>query len=358
MEQIQMLGLEEVLTPYELISECRDAGMKKVVKRVDMCTDSNPRSVLITGENGTGKELVARSLHERGGRKEKTLVTLDCANLDEANLRSELFGHEKGSFTGAFDRKIGLLEKADGGTAFLDEIGEIPPDLQPRLLRVLQDGTFRRYGGNMELRTDFHLIAATNRDLPEMVRTGRFREDLFYRIRLIDIRVPPLRERAEDILRLANHFLDRFSKNRKSFSAGAETALKAHSWPGNVRELRSTIERAVLLSNGNDAVSADDLEIGFLGSPSPSSDKAAVPAPPSLTGPSDPELLDLMRRAIVRIKSIHKDGQPSDLAEYAEKALIEAALDYYGGNKLKVAGILGIGRQTLYNKMARYSISG
>ncbi len=208
-------------------------------------------SVLITGESGTGKELVAQAIHEHSPRAAAPFVKLHCAALAETLLESELFGHEKGSFTGAVGRREGRFKQADGGTLFLDEIGEISPAIQVKLLRFLQERTFERVGGNETIKVDVRIIAATNRDLAGEVAAGKFREDLFYRLNVVNIDMPPLRARPSDLLPLANHFLARFAKeNGKRIEGFAEDALAritSYRWPGNIRELENVIERAVVL---------------------------------------------------------------------------------------------------------------
>ena len=212
-------------------------------------------TVLITGESGTGKGELARAIHQKGPRMSAPFVALHCAALVESLLESELFGHERGAFTGAEKRRIGRFEQAHGGTLFLDEVGEIPPSTQVKLLRVLQERTFERVGGNEPIQVDVRLIAATNRDLAADVQEGRFREDLYYRLNVVHIDMPPLRVRDNDVLLLANHFLRRFSADNRrkieGFSDRARAKLLAHRWPGNVRELENAIERAVVLCEGN-----------------------------------------------------------------------------------------------------------
>jgi two-component system response regulator HydG len=211
-------------------------------------------TVLITGESGTGKGELARAIHAKGPRASGPFVALHCAALAESLLESELFGHERGAFTGAASRRIGRFEQAHGGTLFLDEVGEIPASTQVKLLRVLQERTFERVGGNEPVAVDARLIAATNRDLVTDVQEGRFREDLYYRLNVVHIEMPPLRVRDSDVLLLANHFLRRFAADNhraiEGFSDQARAKLVAHRWPGNVRELENAIERAVVLSDG------------------------------------------------------------------------------------------------------------
>ncbi len=225
-------------------------------------------SVLVLGESGTGKELVARAIHERSTRKEKPFVVINCSAIPVHLLESELFGHRKGSFTGAVADKKGLFEEADGGSVFLDEIGEVPPSVQVKLLRVLQEGEVRSVGAVDSRQVDVRLIAATNQDLAVAVREGRFREDLYYRINVISLTLPPLRERADDVPLLAYHFLQAFSKRMKKpvekISVDALQALQRYSWVGNVRELENVIERAVVMANG-DTIVAQDLPPRVLG---------------------------------------------------------------------------------------------
>ncbi len=219
-------------------------------------------TVLITGESGTGKGELARIIHESSPRKNGPFVQLQCASLSESLLESELFGHEKGSFTGADRKRVGRFEQADNGTLFLDEVGEIPPATQVKLLRVLQEKTFERVGGNETLRVDVRVVAATNRDLVAEVEAGRFREDLFYRLKVVHIDMPPLRTREGDTLMLANHFLRRFAtengKHLTGFNDGARASILSYRWPGNVRELENAVERAVVLAEGPE-IHAEDL---------------------------------------------------------------------------------------------------
>jgi two-component system response regulator HydG len=229
------------------------APMQKVYRIARQVAGSRA-TVLITGESGTGKGELARAIHALGPRADKPFVALHCTALAESLLESELFGHEKGSFTGADKRRIGRIEQANGGTLFLDEVGEIPLLTQVKLLRVLQERTFERVGGNESITVDVRVVAATNRDLAEDVREGRFREDLYYRLNVVNVEMPPLRIRGGDVIVLANHFLRKYSdENRKpveGFTDAARTKIMAHRWPGNVRALENAIERAVVLSEG------------------------------------------------------------------------------------------------------------
>ena len=282
-------------------------------------------TVLIQGESGTGKELVARAIHYSGDRAAKPFVAVSCAALAETLLESELFGHEKGSFTGATQQKQGKFELADGGTIFLDEIGDISTKLQVDLLRVLQDRAFYRVGGSEEVRVDVRVIAATNVNLQQAVAEGRFRDDLFYRLNVIEIRIPPLRDRREDIPLLAGHFLDRIShelgKDISDISEGAMRILMDYNWPGNVRELENAVERAIVTCRARVLTEED---FGFLaqnGSPAGSWN-----APPSMT------------------------------LQEMERLLIVATLERTSGNIKESASILGIDRSTLYEKIKRYEI--
>ncbi|MCL4839565.1 MAG: sigma-54 dependent transcriptional regulator [Thermoanaerobaculia bacterium] len=281
-------------------------------------------TVLIRGESGTGKELVARALHFSGKRASRPFVGVACGALAETLLESELFGHERGAFTGATERRKGKFELADGGTLFLDEIGDISPKLQVDLLRVLQLRRFFRVGGSEELPVDVRVVAATHRDLEEEIRGERFREDLFYRLNVITIQLPPLRERTEDVPLLAQAFLDRLTeelgKELEGFSEGALAALLDHDWPGNVRELENAIERAVVTCRG---ARIDEADLAFLRRPE-------------------------SRETLVR-------GDDLNLAEL-EKRAITAALARTGGNVTRAAAALGIDRSTLYDKLRKYEI--
>ena len=286
--------------------------------------------MLISGESGTGKELVARALHCASARADKPLVTVNCAALAENLLESELFGHEKGSFTGADRRREGRFAQANGGTLFLDEIGEMPLTLQSKLLRALQQGEVQRVGADAAITVDVRIIAATNRDLREEVAQKRFREDLYFRLNVICIEVPPLRDRAEDIPVLAAHFLERFaSRNRKNvrgFSPQALACMLRYAWPGNVRELENAVERAVILCNG-DLITERELPLVVTG-----------PAPVDERQPEADASLA---------------GLPLDTVE---RRAIEETLRQTGDNKSEAARQLGITRATLHNKLRKYGL--
>jgi DNA-binding NtrC family response regulator len=242
----------EVYRPEQIIGECPAIlNLRHVISTV---APTNA-TVLILGESGTGKELIAGCIHGLSARREKNYVRINCAAIPESLLESELFGHEKGAFTGALKQKAGRVEEANGGTIFLDEIGDMSRSLQAKLLRFLEDGSFTRVGGNEELKVDVRIIAATNRDIIEAIRTNQFREDLFYRLNVVQLRPPPLRERGQDVALLARHFLEYFcfaiNRPAKQLAKAAEQKLLNHSWPGNVRELRNVIERAVILETSD-----------------------------------------------------------------------------------------------------------
>jgi two-component system, NtrC family, response regulator HydG len=280
--------------------------------------------VLITGESGTGKELVANAIHQRSARASGPFIKLHCAALAESLLESELFGHERGSFTGALARKDGRFQLADGGTLFLDEIGEISPSIQVKLLRFLQEHEFERVGGNQTIRVDVRVIAATNRNLTEEVAKGRFREDLFYRLNVVSLEMPPLRERRTDIPALAKFFLDRYTKeNAKTLDGFAQETLEklvAYDWPGNVRELENAVERAVVLCEGSE-VDADDLPFD-----------AAQP----VQGP-------------VRIPG-------STMAELERHAIL-ATLEATQGSTSRAAELLDISVRTIQYRLQEYGLS-
>ncbi len=282
-------------------------------------------SVLITGESGVGKEVVARSIHNLSPRSGKNLVIVNCAALSESLLESELFGHEKGSFTGAENLHRGKFELANGGTIFLDEIGEINQSTQVKLLRVLQERKFERVGGEQTIEVDVRVIAATNKNLEKEVKAGRFREDLFFRLNGINIEVPPLRERKDDIPLLLNEFLERYneenSKSVKGFDSESRLALYKYDWPGNIRELQHCVERAVVMANGEE-ITADDL-------------------PPSI-----------MNRSSENVISIPMGIKMDE----AEKIIIQQNLAFNKGNKSRTADILGIGRKTLHRKLEEFGI--
>jgi DNA-binding NtrC family response regulator len=301
-------------------------AMRRIFEVVQLVSASKA-SVLITGESGTGKEMIADAIHYNSDRKDKPLIKVHCAALSETLLESELFGHERGAFTGAVARKRGRFELAHRGTLFLDEIGEVSPGVQIKLLRVLQDKTFERVGGEETIEVDCRVIAATNRDLSQAIGQGQFREDLYYRLNVVNIHLPPLRERKEDIPLLISSFLTEFAeaagKRLEGLDAKARTALYNYRWPGNVRELRNCLESAVVLSRSS-LITLEDL-------------------PPHIRSDAD--------------KNYVKLSLGLSLAE-AEAELIRAELLAQNGNKTKAAEVLGIGRKTLHRKIQEYGLEG
>ena len=299
-------------------------GVLEIVRQVAPST----ATVLITGESGTGKELIAKAIHQLSLRAENALVTVHCAGLSSNLLESELFGHEKGAFTGAHERRIGRFEQANHGTIFLDEIGEIDGSTQIKLLRILGERTFERVGSSKTLKTDVRLVAATNKDLRKLVGEGTFREDLYYRLRVVEIGLPPLRERIGDVPALAQKFLKEFarqnSKKVKEYSPDALRLLSLFDWPGNVRELRAVVEHAVVFSTGTE-IQVKDLPVGI--------------RERDTGGESD---------------NANGDG-PFSVAQN-ERQLILQALAETNGNKTEAAGLLGMSRRTLHRKIARWGI--
>jgi transcriptional regulator with GAF, ATPase, and Fis domain len=299
-------------------------------------------TVLVTGESGTGKEVVSRLIHHGSSRSRKPLVAINCAALPEQLLESELFGHEKGAFTGAIATKIGRLEQAAGGTLFLDEIAEMSPAVQSKFLRVLEEREFQRLGGTRAIRADVRVIAATNRDLADAITRGQFREDLYYRLNVFQIPIPPLRERTEDILPLADSFLDDLRKKTGRPAAGiskdARAWLLEYSWPGNVRELRNAIERAILLCDGG-LITREHLPSGTV--------RSASGLRPNGNGSSDsPDSPD------------KKGALPPDGIDLSamDRDLVEKALRQAKGNKSKAARLLGLTRSQLYSRLNRYQL--
>ncbi len=286
-------------------------------------------TVLVLGESGTGKELIAKALHQLSPRAKQPFVTVHCAALAPTLLESELFGHERGAFTGAHERRIGRFEQAQGGTLFLDEIGEIDATIQVKLLRFLGERTFERVGSNKTLMADVRLVAATNRSLAELVKAGKFREDLFFRLRVVEIELPPLRERTGDIPLLAQCFLREFAlengKPVKDFTADALEVMMNYSWPGNVRELRTAIEHAVVLSR-SERISLRDL-------------------PPSVRGGGLPDGAKLLPGKDLTVKE-------------AEKQLIVRALKETDGNRTRAAQKIGMSRRTFHRKLHEYHLEG
>ncbi|GIX50059.1 MAG: DNA-binding response regulator [Limisphaera sp.] len=298
--------------------------MRALLRDAALVAASESR-VLITGESGVGKEVVADLIHAWSPRAHGPLIKINCAAIPETLLESELFGHEKGAFTGATRQRIGRFEEARGGTLFLDEIGDMALPLQAKLLRVIQDGRFQRIGSNLDIHSDARILASTNRDLETAVREGRFREDLYYRLNVVELHVPPLRERPEDILPLATHFLRQFAGGRARFAPSVAEILQRYAWPGNVRELRNVMERAALLCRG-ELVLPEHLPARIL-------------------------------------RSVEEQGEPggseeSLRLEEVERQKILETLQRCGFNRTETARVLGISRRTLVYKLQRYRAAG
>jgi DNA-binding NtrC family response regulator len=308
-------------------------AMESVLRLVRKVAPSNA-TILIVGESGTGKELVARALHYGSPRAERPFLAVNCSAIPETLLESELFGHEKGSFTGAIGRKLGLFEQAQGGTLFLDEVGDLPLSMQAKLLRALQEREIRRVGGSASIPLDIRIVAATNRDLTKLMKDERFREDLYYRLNVVTLLLPPLRERPDDIPRLVEAFLERFSREAgrtpPRFSRKATAELACYGWPGNVRQLESVVERAVLLSEGD--------EIG-----------------PELLPPE-------VREGAARGESASSSGLSLDIPdaginlEEVERELLEKAVRKAGGTLSRAAKLLGISYRTLQYRLDKFGI--
>ena len=321
-------------------------GMQEAYKAIGRVADQT-FPVLITGESGTGKELVARAIYQHGPRAKAPFLALNCAAIPENLLESELFGHEKGSFTGADRRRIGKFEQCSGGTLFLDEIGDMPPATQAKMLRVLQEQTFERVGGNETIRTDVRLIAATHRDLKAWSEEGKFRPDLYYRLGVFTIHLPPLRERGDDLPLLIRHFLRRFSRElgRDVREAAPEALerLRAYPWPGNIRELQSVLKQALLRGSGNVLLPA------FL--PQSLRGQAASPATPAGKEPGVEEFL-IRLRLDHDVRDLYAEAH-RDL----DRLLLPCVMEHTGGSQHQAALLLGIARQTLRLKLRDLRLS-
>jgi two-component system response regulator HydG len=309
--------------PANIIAQ--SAAMRDILSEVAVVAPSDSR-LLITGESGTGKEVIADLTHAWSRRASGPLVKVNCAAIPESLLESELFGHEKGAFTGATARRVGRFEEAHGGTIFLDEIAEMSPGLQARLLRVAQDGTFQRVGANAELRSDARILAATNRNLETEIAEGRFREDLYFRLNVFEIYLPPLRERAADILPMAHNFLAQSAGRRVRMSAAAGASLELYGWPGNARELRNAMERASLLARG----------------------EVILPE----------HLPRAVRQAGAKAGAPGAQGSPSKSLEEVERVMILNTLSENNHNRSETARRLGISRRALLYKLRRYADQG
>lgn len=344
--QSEPLSIEGLMTTKEgdekdspkttLVTESQ--GMQEVYRIITKVAAS-PTTVLVLGESGTGKELVAYEIHKRSDRATKPFIRINCAAIPATLIESELFGYEKGAFTGAVSSKPGRFELANGGTLFLDEVAEMGHEMQAKLLRVLQEHEFERVGGVQSIQVDVRIITATNRDIEADVKAGRFREDLYYRLNVVPIKLPPLRERKEDIVPLIQNFVklfnDRLKKSIQTLSSEAFYALRTYSWPGNIRQLENVLERSMLMCEGN-ALELKDLPVELVDS--------VGPLPPTVTGEAEREGLTFKEMVRRQTQSLERD-------------LIEKALDENGGNVTRTAEKLGLSRKGLQIKIKELGIS-
>jgi len=317
----------------------RSPVMLEIFKKIGQVAESDV-TVLIRGETGTGKELIARAVHQHSRRNKKLFFPVNCAAIPDNLLESELFGHERGAFTGADTRKIGKFEQCDGGTMFLDEIGDMPLSLQAKMLRVLQDGTVQRLGGSELIRTDVRIIAATNKDLESLINAGKFREDLYWRLNVVSIIVPPLRERKEDIEALVRYFINNFNretgKDVKGISPEILDNFRKYDWPGNVRELQSVIQRGLVLCAGN-YLSLKECE---------------WMSQPGLTDKAETDINKALSDAANEILRIGGEDVYKKAVSRYEQLLVKKALELTGNNQALAAKLLGISRNTLREKMS------
>ena len=337
LEQVQgVFGFEQIVG--------QSPGMRRVFETIDKVADTDV-TVLIRGESGTGKELVANALHYRSPRRSKALIKMNCAALSRELVESELFGHERGAFTGAIARREGKFEAADGGTLFLDEVGDMPLETQAKLLRAIQEKEFERVGGNQPIRVDVRLLAATNQDLEAAVRAGRFREDLYYRLRVIELVIPPLYERRQDIPLLVDHFLKeaarRFRRAVKPLTAEALHACLSHPWKGNARELRSALEQALLLASGPEITARDLFGAAPIGATAVADPQSAGPAQAPNTAPAPQSFREAKERVV----------------QAFERDFLLQALRRHAGNITKAAEEIGLYRQSLQQKMRELGIN-
>jgi DNA-binding NtrC family response regulator len=319
-------------------------ALEQVFGVIEKVADT-PSTVLISGESGTGKELIARALHANSSRRQGPFIKINCAAIPKTLMESELFGYEKGAFTGAVGSKPGRFELADAGTLFLDEIGEIPIEMQVKLLRVLQESEFERVGGIKTIKVDVRLVTATNRDLAREVQAGAFREDLFYRLNVVPIHLPPLRERRSDIPLLVDHFVAKFNERLKKQVSGIEPdaleRLVAHPWPGNIRELENVLERTIVFCEGARILKSDlPPEISGAAPTEAPGQAAAPPTQPAIAGERAASLKEIVRQETERV----------------ERELIQRALDETGGNVTQAARKLNISRKSLQNKMKEFGL--
>src|SRR5882757_5082691 len=353
----QVVSYEPLLESddYEQGIVGRSEPMQQVFKLIGQVAATDA-TALVTGESGTGKELVARAIYHHSNRSTQPFLAVNCAAIPEQLLESELFGHERGAFTGATLQRVGKFEQCNGGTLFLDEIGDMTPATQTKILRVLQSGTFERVGGNTPLKVDVRIIAATNKPLEEAVANREFREDLFYRLNVVRIHIPPLRERREDIRLLVNYFLKKFAKDRergpKSVGPGVIKAMEKYHWPGNVRELENIVRRALVVAKG-DAILLSDLPPEVIGqnpSPNISAPSSAIPA-----GGGDAGVTDVVSLTRKLFQWARKDPKLK-LIPAVERELVLQALKETSGNQVQAAKLLGITRATLRKRIEKFGI--
>ncbi len=344
-------------------------AMQQVFKMIGRVAHSDA-PVMITGESGSGKELVARAIHHYSRRSEQNFVAINCAAIPETLLESELFGHEKGSFTGAVTQRIGRFEQSNGGTLFLDEIGEMPMAVQSKILRVLQEGEFSRVGGNTTLHTDVRIIAATNKNLEQEVGRKMFREDLFYRLNVVRVHLPPLRQRIEDVRLLCEYFLAKISSQkhlpRVHISEEALKVLEGHPWPGNVRELENTLQRACVLATA-DVLLPKDIPLGAIGTALPGGEgggwdgevAAAGGGAGAGNGGEGPgsDAPNGIQAAIEQLFQAANQDSTVQLLPWLEREFTIAAMKLTRGNQLKAAKILGVTRATLRKRIERFAIT-
>jgi DNA-binding NtrC family response regulator len=367
-EEIEQLRgrLRERDSYYNIIGSSR--AMQNIYEIIESIAESDA-NVMILGESGTGKELIANAIHFKSARSKKPFVKINCSALPKELIESELFGHTKGAFTGATMEKMGLIGQAAGGSLLLDEIAEMPVELQPKLLRVLQERVYYRVGSEKALEADFRLISATNRNPLDAIRDGSLREDLYYRINTIEIQVPPLRDRAEDVQHLAEHFLriyaEKYTRSVRSISQQAYERMFSYTWPGNVRELQNVMERAVLLAKGEVIEeSAIPMPKPATKAPGPVTAAAPVSRPtPPPGAPSSPPVnatdltLDQLARLIVnKMPSPSRGGSRVDIFTQLEGAIVRAALERTRGNKQAAANLLGLYRPRLYSMLRKHNL--
>ena len=351
----QMIKNSESIIDEKLPIIGTSSVMQSVFKNIAKITKTN-YTVLITGESGSGKELVAKVIHDYSSRSNSPFIPINMASLPKDLIESELFGYEKGSFTGAEKRTLGFFEKANGGTLFLDEIGDMPIDVQARLLRVLQFGEFSRVGGREVIRTNVRIISATNKNLLNSIDQNLFRQDLFYRLNVINIDLPPLRDRGDDIVDIAKNFLVNFSNNEKSLDSNGIEFLKNHTWPGNIRELENLFKRVCALST--ERIITGDILSEFLDKKEINVNNHKIQ---DVSGKSYSSLNVFLQEFLDQLFDTLENESEIQLFDKfiseVEKQLISKTLKYYSGNQIKSSKLLGINRNTLRSKMQKYKIS-